>query len=177
MTAAELKSSPKVTRLEDGGALVFLAPTEGNGDLEWLEANDSATADDPWDEFKWRAAISAPETQARTVIAAVLVDLPDGRVWCYQAGYGVIVADQGEWFLRRLVVLPRYQRRGIGRALLAKLGEYAGGSRFATLIPDRKRSDGSIAFFKAAGWVGAQAPDGYYEFRAPTGPEQRLVFL
>jgi len=177
VTVSKSDLADKSLLLADGGKLVFLNPRPENGDLDWLLRVDSCFHSDAYDQLKWGAA-TAPENadRARTVIAA-LVEESGGQTLVYSAGFAVALFEGEEARLRKLAVLPRYQRRGIGSALVRKMESYAQGRGFSALVPDSKRGDAACSFFKRLGWVGSIAPDGYFEFASPKGAYAALDLL
>ena len=83
--------------------------------------------------------VPAPALMPAIVRIQQLFERDAGGAWVAEdharmVGAALALDRDGVWGLSLLVVLPEYQSRGVGRALLARSLEYAGGGRRGAII-------------------------------------------
>jgi GNAT superfamily N-acetyltransferase len=131
---------------------VLVAVVAAGASVGWTPPLDPAAA-----EAYWRRV---GEAAARDVLTLLLAET-DGRV----VGTAQLLPAEsangrhrGE--VAKVLVHPDWQRRGIGRALMARLDVDARAAGKTLLVLDTRVGDPSNALYAAAGWTAAgQIPD------------------
>lgn len=132
-------------------------------DYQEVLAIDRDGFDPPWTEDEFLARL-----RQRTTIGMVAesFDRPGGEDWCPVVGFFVYTLHEGHVELHRIAVAPRYRRRGVGRAMLAKLSEKLSAHRRTSAV--LSVPDGNLAahlWLRECGWRAEGVDEDEYLFR------------
>lgn len=142
-------------------------------DFPEVLAIDRDGFDPPWTEEEFLTRL-----RQRTTIGMIAesLDPTEGKHWCPVVGFFIYTLHEHHVELHRIAVAPRYRRRGVGRAMLAKLNEKLSAHRRTSAmlsVPDDNLN--AHLWLRACGWWAEGIEGDAYLFRCDAACEGVVI--